>query len=78
MTHPIPASSPSVPVPSAPATIEALMDAKGSAKVLGISPRLLWSLTKAGQIPCVRLGRAVRYDPADLRTFIERSKGGRA
>src|SRR5262249_44161405 len=31
-----------------------------AAKALGISPRLLWQLTKDGQIPCVRVGSGTR------------------
>lgn len=57
-----------------PAPIEGLRDSKVSAAVLGISTRALWTLTKQGRIPCVRIGRAVRYDPADLRRFIDASK----
>jgi excisionase family DNA binding protein len=45
-----------------------------AAKTLAISPRTLWSLTDSGEISCVRIGRAVRYDPADLRAWIDRRK----
>lgn len=41
-----------------------LLTARGAAEALSISPRKLWSMTKSGEIPCVRLGRCVRY-PAD-------------
>ena len=52
-----------------------LMTAKEAAKVLAISPRTLWGLTKSGQIPCVRInGWTVRYDPADLNGWIEKQK----
>ena len=34
-----------------------------AAEALAISDRTLWGLTKAGEIPCVRFGRSVRYDP---------------
>lgn len=36
--------------------------------------KTLWSLTQNGQIPAVRIGRAVRYDPRDLAEWIEKSK----
>jgi len=42
-----------------------------AARFLAISSRKLWSMTNAGDIPCVRFGRAVRYDPADLRQWID-------
>jgi excisionase family DNA binding protein len=51
-----------------------LVTAAEAAKALAISPRKLWALTQSGEIPCVRIGRAVRYDPTDLRTWIEARK----
>src|SRR5262245_27721832 len=55
-----------------------------AAKALGISPRLLWQLTKDGHIPCVRVGsgkrRTVLYPLADLQVWLSRqaatAKGG--
>jgi excisionase family DNA binding protein len=46
-----------------------------AAKALAISERTLWQLTKDGAIPCVRIGRSVRYDLRDLRGWIDRHKG---
>jgi excisionase family DNA binding protein len=47
-----------------------------AAKALGISPRLLWQLTKDGHIPCVRVGsgkrRTVLYPLADLQAWLTR------
>ena len=51
-----------------------LFTAPEAAKALAISPRTLWSLTDSGEIPAVRIGRAVRYDPSDLRAWIDRRK----
>ncbi|WP_145366249.1 helix-turn-helix domain-containing protein [Stratiformator vulcanicus] len=40
-----------------------------------MSPRKLWSLTTPrGDIPCIKAGRLVRYDPVDLREWIDRTK----
>jgi excisionase family DNA binding protein len=55
-----------------------------AAKALGISPRLLWQLTKDGHVPCVRIGsgkrRTVLYPLADLQAWLTRQaatrKGG--
>jgi excisionase family DNA binding protein len=55
-----------------------------AAKALGISPRLLWQLTKDGHVPCVRVGsgkrRTVLYPLADLQAWLTRqaavAKGG--
>ena len=44
------------------------------AGALNVSERTLWTLTKAGAMPCVRIGRSVRYDPVDIRQWIERQK----
>jgi len=52
----------------------ALLTARDAAKFLAISPRKLWQLTNCGDIPCVRIGRAVRYDPFDLRRWIDARK----
>ncbi|MGE3804092.1 MAG: helix-turn-helix transcriptional regulator [Gemmataceae bacterium] len=52
-----------------------------AAKALGISPRLLWQLTKDGHVPCVRVGngkrQSVLYSVAELQAWLAReSKGG--
>lgn len=44
---------------------------KEAAKALGIGERLLWSLTNRGEVPHVRLGRAVVYPVDLLRKFLE-------
>jgi excisionase family DNA binding protein len=44
-----------------------------AAALLTISPRKLWSMTNAGQVPCIRMGRTVRYCPSALREWVERS-----
>lgn len=55
--------------------IETLLDERTAAKFLGISPRVLWGLADAGTIPFIKIGpRLKRYDPRDLREFIERSR----
>jgi hypothetical protein len=53
---------------------EALLIRSVTAKRLNISERLLWTLTARGAIPCVRLGRSVRYCPKAIAKLIE--KGG--
>lgn len=49
-----------------------------AARMLSIGERLLWDLTKAGEIPHVRLGRRVLYSPEDLRAYIDQQRSGRA
>lgn len=47
-----------------------LLTALQAAECLAVSARTLWTLTSRGEIPCVRMGRSVRYDAADPRAFI--------
>jgi len=50
-----------------------LLTPRQAARVLSISERTLWGLTKSGDIPAVRFGgRNVRYSPDDLRAWIQR------
>jgi len=54
---------------------EPLLDERAAAKILGVSPRVLWGLADAGTIPFIRIGpRLKRYDPRDLQDFIDRSR----
>jgi len=52
---------------------------KEASKALGIGPRLLWSMTNRGEIPHIKLGKAVLYPVAELERWLsERAqrKGG--
>ena len=46
-----------------------LLDIQEAAKVLAISERTLYSLTKSGEIPALKLQRAVRYRLSDLEEW---------
>jgi excisionase family DNA binding protein len=49
-----------------------LVSRNEAARLLGISQRKLFDLTRDGIVPAIRLGeRGVRYSPDALRTFIE-------
>jgi len=56
------------------ATETRLMTAREAAKYLNISERTLWALSDVGDLPRVQIGRAVRYDAADLEAFINSNK----
>ena len=47
-----------------------LIDAKAAAAMLAISPRKLWTLTRCDAIPARRIGRSVRYCPAELQAWV--------
>jgi len=55
-----------------------LMDLHEVARALHVSERTAWGLVKAGDLPAVRIGRRLLFDPADLRAYIERQKTGGA
>jgi len=41
-----------------------------TAKLLNISERTRWGLTKSKIIPCVRIGSSVRYNVDSLRAWV--------
>jgi predicted DNA-binding transcriptional regulator AlpA len=53
-----------------------LMNLRETARALRMSERAAWTLAKRGELPVVRIGRMLRFDPADLRTFIDQHKPG--
>jgi excisionase family DNA binding protein len=55
-----------------------LIKVQEQAKLLGISTRHLHDITKQRLVPCVRLGRAVRYNPAQVAAAIEKNLTQRA
>ncbi len=46
-----------------------------AAAALGIGQRLLWTLTNTGELPHVRLGRAVVYPVDALRAYLAERAG---
>jgi excisionase family DNA binding protein len=55
---------------TAAAPVAPLLTARQAATVLAIGRRKLWSITASGDLPAVRIGRAVRYTQADLAAFV--------
>ncbi len=54
-----------------------LLRSRDASRALAISERTLWALTQRGEIPCIRIGRSVRYSRADLEAYIAaRRQGG--
>jgi predicted DNA-binding transcriptional regulator AlpA len=48
-----------------------LIDTQAVCATLSLSPRTVWSLTNRGALPSRRVGRSVRYCPAELRAWVE-------
>lgn len=56
--------------------IEPLLTKREAAKLLSVTERTLDNYRSEGRLRAVKLGKgAVRFDPQDLRTFIDRAKG---
>jgi len=54
-----------------------LVTVRQAASALSVSERTLWAISAPrGPIPVVRIGRSVRYDPGDLREWLEAQKIG--
>jgi excisionase family DNA binding protein len=47
------------------------MRARETAKALGISERLLWEWTDRGEVPHVRIGKAILYPVDVLRRWLD-------
>jgi excisionase family DNA binding protein len=46
-----------------------LVDCREASRLLSISPRKLWELTKLGEIPSLKIGKSVRYRIVDLEAW---------
>ncbi|MBS0195442.1 MAG: helix-turn-helix domain-containing protein [Planctomycetes bacterium] len=55
---------------AAPSPEPLLVNATVAAEMLSVSARTLWALTKAGDIPHIRIHRRVLYSVASLREWI--------
>ncbi len=49
-----------------------LVSPRQAARMLAICERTLYTLTKAGEIPAVRIGRCVRYSVTELQEWVRR------
>jgi predicted DNA-binding transcriptional regulator AlpA len=54
--------------------MRSLLPPKEAAKFLAIGSRKLWELTNCGEVPRLRIGRSLRYVPADLELWGEQQK----
>jgi predicted DNA-binding transcriptional regulator AlpA len=50
-----------------------------AAEMIAVCEKTLWSLTQPrGPLPCVRLGKSVRYSPAALQKWIDEQQQSEA
>ena len=65
------ATSDAAPIPQPPPLQPPLaVRAPEAARLLGISERALWTLTRSGEVPHVKVGRATIYAVDHLRTWL--------
>ncbi len=57
-----------------PTTQPLLWRASEAAQALTISESKLWKMVKAAEIPVVRMGRSVRFDPVEIQAWISRQR----
>ncbi len=60
-------------MPSKNESIEVLLSEREVSALLGVSRWTLWRWRRegaVGQLPCVKLGRSIRYRPADVAAAV--------
>jgi excisionase family DNA binding protein len=60
--------------PAGASTAPALLTRAEASRFLSLSPRKLDQLAANGELPRVKIGAAVRFDPADLEAFVAAAK----
>ena len=55
-------------------TFEQLLTLQELAQILRLSDKTIRRLVAARRLPCIRLGRVLRFRPADLLRFVEARK----
>ena len=53
-----------------------LLDAVEVSKLLNVPTRWVREASRDGRLPCVRLGRYIRYDRRDVSSWVEDQKSG--
>jgi hypothetical protein len=55
-------------------TLPNLLKPREAQAMLAIGSRKLWEITSCGELPCIRIGRSVRYAVEDLLAYIAAHK----
>jgi excisionase family DNA binding protein len=64
----VPASDP------ASELVPRVVNAQTAGRLLGVSRTTLWELSRRGELPCLHIGRSVRWAVADIDAFIARMR----
>lgn len=59
---------------AAEASFSKLLDTSEAAKFLRMGKRTVQELVAARKLAFIKIGRSVRFDPADLRAFVEANR----
>ncbi len=59
--------------PNSPLSDE-LLTASDVCRLLKVSKAFVYQAADAGDLPCIRLGRAVRFEPAEVIKFVARHR----
>jgi excisionase family DNA binding protein len=54
--------------------IEKLLTIADVAQVLGISRGSVYRLMRSGELPAIRVGERARFEPTDVRAYLERHR----
>ncbi|MFQ5903652.1 MAG: helix-turn-helix domain-containing protein [Candidatus Binatia bacterium] len=52
--------------------LEPLLDAEQLAKILGLNRTFIYSGARSGKIPSVKIGKYLRFSPAQIKKWLER------
>ena len=58
-----------------PAAPSRLLTADAVSAEFAVSKKLIYALVRAGELPAVRTGRLLRFDPAAVAAFVRRGGG---
>jgi excisionase family DNA binding protein len=56
--------------------VDSLLTVEQVAAILGVRKSWVYERTRHGEIPCVKLGGLLRFDPKDLPRWVEAHKRG--
>jgi excisionase family DNA binding protein len=56
-------------------SFECLWDVEAVARFLRVSRSWVYHRAQAGQIPCLKIGGLLRFDPAAIRTWLAHGEG---
>jgi excisionase family DNA binding protein len=51
-----------------------VVNAQTAGRLLGVSRTTLWDLSRRGELPCLHIGRSVRWAVTDIDAFIARMR----